>query len=384
MRIAMDALPLVGERMTGIGYCQAGQLRALAKLHPEDTVMLQYFSGKNDAVKQERLRPYLCQNVITQGANASSYLYRLITGFLPFPSYRHYFGNDADITHFFNYIVPPGVSGKTIVTVHDMVYKTFPETVRGRTKYMLDVGLKKSLRRADRIVTDSEFSKQEIIRYFPQYADKIRVVYCGVDAGRFHPVENPAQIDAVKQKYHIDRDYFLYLGTVEPRKNLERLIDAYHQFCAEKSEPPYLVLAGGKGWLDSGIYQKVKALGLEQSVLFTAYVPDEEICSLMCGALAFVFPSIYEGFGMPPLEAMACGVPVLTANAASLPEVVGDAAVLVNPYQIAEIADGMQQLYTSVALRQKLRQAGLVRAAELTWEKAAQQLYEVYKEVCCG
>lgn len=379
----MDALPLVGERMTGIGYCQAGQLQALAAQHPEDTVVLQYFSRKNEDVKQARLAPYLRENTMAQGVHTSGYFYRLVTSFLPFPSYRRYFGKDADVTHFFNYIVPPGVSGKTIVTVHDMVYRAFPETVRGRTKWMLEIGLKRSMCRADRIVTDSVFSKEEILRYFPQYAEKIRVVPCGVDAARFHPVDDPETIRAVRETYGIDRDYFLYLGTVEPRKNLERLVDAYHCFCAGKDEPPLLVLAGGKGWLDSGIYQKVKDLRLEQSVLFTAYVPDAEIPALLCGALAFVFPSIYEGFGMPPLEAMSCGVPVLTSTAASLPEMVGDAALLVDPYQVDAIADGLQQLYTDSALRQQLRTAGRKRTAELTWERAADTLYNVYREVVC-
>lgn len=383
MRIAFDVLPLIGCRMTGIGYCEAGQIQAMAKLYPEDEFLLQFFSRKNEEIKIERLKPYLQENVKPHWAKASGYVYRLVSNFLPI-SYAHYFGNQAEVTHFFNYIVPPHVAGKKIVTVHDMVYKSFPETVRGRTKYMLDTGLKRSMKRADRIVTDSEFSKQEIIRYFPQFADKIRVVYCGVDTDRFHPVTDMAQIQAVKEKYAIDRDYFLYLGTLEPRKNLERLMDAYAQFCQGKSEPPYLVLAGGKGWLDDGIYQKVQKLHLEASVLFTEYVPDGEICPLMCGALAFVFPSIYEGFGLPPLEAMACGVPVLTTHAASLPEVVGKDAVVVDPYQISAIADGLEQLYTDADLRQRLREAGPKRAAMFSWENSAKQLYAVYQEVCGG
>ena len=276
MHIAFDVLPLIGCRMTGIGYCEAGQIQALSKMYPDDEFLLQFFSRKNEEIKIQRLQPYLRENVQPHWAKASGYVYRLVSNFLPI-SYRHYFGDKAEVTHFFNYIVPPKVAGKTVVTVHDMVYKTFPETVRGRTRYMLDTGLKKSMKRATRIVTDSEFSKQEIIRYFPQFADKIRVVYCGVNTERFHPVEDAATIQAVRDKYGIDREYFLYLGTVEPRKNLERLIAAYDQFRQGKTAPPYLVLAGGKGWLDSGIYKKVEELGLGDLVKFTEYVPDEEI-----------------------------------------------------------------------------------------------------------
>jgi len=381
VHIAFDVLPLIGCRMTGIGYCEAGQIQALSKMYPDDEFLLQFFSRKNEEIKIQRLQPYLRENVQPHWAKASGYVYRLVSNFLPI-SYRHYFGDKAEVTHFFNYIVPPRVAGKTVVTVHDMVYKTFPETVRGRTRYMLDTGLKKSMKRATRIVTDSEFSKQEIIRYFPQFADKIRVVYCGVNTERFHPVEDAAKIQAVRDKYGIDREYFLYLGTVEPRKNLERLIAAYDQFRQGKTAPPYLVLAGGKGWLDSGIYKKVEELGLGDLVKFTEYVPDEEICPLMCGALAFVFPSIYEGFGLPPLEAMACGVPVLTTHAASLPEVVGEDAVVADPYSPESIAAGLEQLYTDEALRQKLREAGPKRAAQFTWERSAEQLYAVYQEAC--
>ena len=381
MRIAFDVLPLIGCRMTGIGYCEAGQIQALSKLHPEDDFFLQFFSRKHEEIKIERLKPYLKKNVTPHWAKASGYLYRLLSNFLPL-SYRHYFGDRAQVTHFFNYIVPPNVAGKTVVTVHDMVYKTFPETVRGRTRYMLDTGLQKSMRRADRIVTDSMFSKQEIIRYFPQFADKIRVVYCGVDTEKFHPVEDAAKIDTVRQKYGIDREYFLYLGTVEPRKNLERLIKAFERFQKAKDTPPYLILAGGKGWLDSGIYAIVEELQLQDIVKFTDYVPDEDLCSLMCGALAFVFPSIYEGFGMPPLEAMACGVPVLTSHAASLPEVVGEDAVVVDPYSEQAIANGLEKLYMDEALREKLSKAGPIRAKQFTWERSAEQLYQVYQEVC--
>ncbi len=169
---------------------------------------------------------------------------------------------------------------------------------------------------------------------------------------------------------------------MEPRKNLERLIEAYDRFCQGKETPPYLVLAGGKGWLDSGIYKKAEELGRGDLVKFTEYVPDEMLCPLMCGALAFVFPSIYEGFGMPPLEAMACGVPVLTTHAASLPEVVGEDAVVTDPYSPEDIAAGLERLYTDEALRQRLKAAGPKRAAQFTWERSAEQLYAVYQEAC--
>ena len=216
MRIEFDALPLVSEKMTGIGWCEAGQTTALARLHPEDSFRYNFFSGKDNAAKMERIMPFAGDSIAVKMAKFSGYMYRASSTFVPVP-YSSFFGKKADVTHFFNYIVPPGVHGKTVVTVHDMVYKAFPETVRGRTKLMLNMGLKRSMKRADVIVTDSEFSKSEIIRYFPQHEAKIRVVPCGVDTDRFHPCTEPERIPAVKESLGIGGDYFLYLGTIEPR-----------------------------------------------------------------------------------------------------------------------------------------------------------------------
>ncbi len=379
LNIRFDALPLLG-RLTGIGYCEAGQIRALAKLYPQHRFTLQYFAVRHFAEKEAALQPYLSRNMTAKRAFCPPFVYRTLSAFLPVP-YRWFFGKSADLTHFFNYIVPPLVAGKTVVTVHDMVYRAFPETVRGRTRHMLELGLVPSMQRADRIVTDSEFSRSEIIKYYPQFAEKIRVVPCGVDCQRFHPETDPEKLAAVRRTYDLPEQYFLYLGTLEPRKNLERLIDAYGVFANNNENPAKLVLAGGKGWLYDGIFQKVQELGLTGHVYFTQYIADEDLCALMSGALAFVFPSIYEGFGMPPLEAMACGTPVLVSDAASLPEVTGDSAVIVKPDSTASIADGLQRLFTDAALRERLHTEGLERAAQFSWERSAQMLYDVYCEL---
>ncbi len=383
MKIAFDALPLISERMTGIGYCQAGQIQALMALHPEEQYIMQFFATGDGGEKRKRLTRYEEARAEIRQGKCSGYLYRLLSNFLPIP-YNKFFGNDADITHFFNYIVPPKVSGKTIVTVHDMVYKAFPETVRGRTRYMLETGLKRSMKRADLIVTDSQFSRSEILKYFPQCEEKLRVVPCGVDRTRFHPVDNPVRIEETTKSLGIDREYFLYLGTLEPRKNLRRLAVAYNEFRKGKAEYPCLVLAGGKGWLNEDLMKAIKELDLESDIKIVSYVPEEHICTLMSGALAFVFPSIYEGFGMPPLEAMACGVPVLTTHTASLPEVVGDSALICDPYNIEQICDCLEKLYRESNLRRDLSAASLKRARMFSWENAAAILYDVYKEALGG
>ena len=380
MRITFDAVPLCSEKITGIGWCEVGQTNALAKLHPEDRYEYSFFTSGDDS-RTERVRSLAAKNIGINSSSFSGYLYRAASTFLPVP-YSFFFGRKSDVTHFFNYIVPPFVSGKKVVTVHDMVYKAFPDTVRGRPKFMLNMGLKRSMRRADIIVTDSEFSKEEILKYFPQHKRKIRVVPCGVDLERFKPCTDLERISKVKSSLGIEGDYFLYVGTIEPRKNLRRLIAAYAAFVKKVGEnSPKLVLAGGKGWLDGEIYASVRKLGLEGKVLFTEYVPAGDMTPLMCGALAFVFPSLYEGFGMPPLEAMACGAPVLTTNAASLPEVVGDCAVICDAYSVKSIAQGLYRLYSDKDLRAQLSRKGIERAKGFTWERSAQMLHDIYREL---
>ena len=380
MKITFDAVPICSDKITGIGWCEVGQTQALAEMHPENEYEYSFFtSGDSERVK--RVEDFAGKSIKLNTSDFSGYLYRAVSTFLPLP-YSCFFGRKSDITHFFNYIVPPFVHGKKVVTVHDMVYKAFPETVRGRTRFMLEMGLKRSMKRADIIVTDSEFSKSEIVKYFPQHEKKIRVVPCGADPERFHPCTEPERIPEVKKSLEIEGEYFLYLGTIEPRKKLERLITAYKHLADKLGEKcPKLVMAGGKGWLDNGIYSRVERLGLTGKIIFTKYVPSEDLNPLMCGALAFVFPSIYEGFGMPPLEAMACGVPVLTSGEASLPEVTGDCAVICDAYSVKSIAKGLYRLCTDEKLRHELSRKGLERAKGFTWERSAEMLQAVYDEL---
>ena len=209
-----------------------------------------------------------------------------------------------------------------------------------------------------------------------------RVGPCGVDTEKFYPCRDRERIEAVKNSLGINGEYFLYVGTIEPRKNLRRLISAYSLIVRKiGADAPKLVLAGGKGWLNDDIYSRVKALALEDMVIFTEYVPSEDMTPLISGATAFVFPSLYEGFGMPPLEAMACGVPVLVSGEASLPEVTGDCALVCDAYSVKSIASGMYRLFADGKLRKTLAEKGHKRAGVFTWERSAQALFDVYKEL---
>ena len=381
MVISFEVSPLVNSAKTGIGYCEAGQVTEITKLNSgTDRIKFEFFSLRNHAKKLENIKPYLSDNCEINMSKFSGFVYKAVSTFIPLP-YSWFFGKDADVTHFFNYIVPPFVHGKKVVTIHDMVYKAFPETMNRKTKILLNLGMKKSMKRADVVVTDSQFSKTEIVKYFPQYENKIEVVPCGVDCNVFKPVQDKSIIEKVKANHNIKGKYFLYLGTLEPRKNLTRLVKAYEILTKRKEDCPLLVLAGGKGWLYDEIFEQVNKSGLGDKVIFTQYIPSEEICPLMNGAEAFVFPSLYEGFGMPPLEAMACGTPVIVSSSASLPEVVGDCGIIVDAYSEESIADAMEKIADNQELKKQLSEKGIVRAREFSWEKSAEKLYSIYERL---
>jgi glycosyltransferase involved in cell wall biosynthesis len=359
-----------------VGYCQAGLVRALTQLFPGNRYRLNYFALPHKKQKESALLPYTGDNCTLNASDFFGKVFRAASVTLPLP-YSFFFGSGADITHFFNYIVPHGVKGKTTVTVHDMVYKAFPETMSKRTLKLLEFGLGKSLKRADAIVTDSLFSKSEIIKYFPQYEKKITVVPCGVDTDVFRKADVFA-VNAVKEKYGIPGEYFLYLGTVEPRKNLERLINGYCLFAGRNKNCPQLVLAGAMGWRFDGIMQAARQ---SDNIKFTGYLPSADTVPLLSGALGFVFPSVYEGFGLPPLEAMACGTPVIVSGEASLPEVVGDAGLYADAYSEQSIADALEKLCSDSRLREDLSRKGLERAGMFSWTRAAELLFKVYSSL---
>ena len=378
MKVAFDIQPLLDDEKTWIGYCEAGFVRNIVLDHPETAFALEYFSFKNADAKKKKAAIYLAQNAeISDCGKITGRVYRFLSSLFPLP-YRWFFNSGADITHFFNAIIPPFVKGKKVVTIHDMVIRRFPESMNARTRFVLGLSLRKTIKRADMIITVSEFSKQEILKYYPCSAQKLKVIYQGIDLELYHDGISREESRRVCGVYNITDDYILYLGTLEPRKNIERLIEAYALLRNRQAAAPVLVIAGKKGWRFDGIFHQVKKLGLDDRVIFTGYIPDQDKSALLAGAGFFCFPSLYEGFGLPPLEAMACGTPVLTSNAASLPESVGNAALLVNPYSVENIAEAMERLCVDTALRESLREKGLEWVKRFDWNRLSESLYSVY------
>jgi glycosyltransferase involved in cell wall biosynthesis len=244
-----------------------------------------------------------------------------------------------------------------------------------------------SVRRADVVLADSESTRSDVTELLGVAPDRVWVIYPGVD-GHFRRVHNQDALAAVRRRYHLPERFVLSVGTLQPRKNFERLIEAYAQ--VRSSVPPLrgrassnvdLVIAGGTGWMYDGIYRRVEELRLQGQVHFPGYVADEDLPALYSLADLFVFPSLYEGFGLPVLEAMACGTPVVTSNTSSLPEVVGDAGLTVDPHDVEALAEAMRQLLGDVGLRDAMVQRGLLQARQFTWSGAAEQLLRVYREL---
>ena len=274
----------------------------------------------------------------------------------------------------------------SLVTVHDLGYLHFPEAHPWRQRLYLDLSTRWNARTAAHILADSEATKSDLVACYGIPPDKITVAYPGCDES-LAPVRNPATIEAVKARYGITGDYFLYLGTLQPRKNLSRLITAFathppsHPITQPPSPPaPQFILAGKRGWLYDDLFAQVRRLGLEGRMIFPGYVPDEDKAALLSGALAFVFPSLYEGFGLPVLEAQACGCPVITSATSSLPEVAGDAALLVDPGDTAAIAAGLRRIATDSALRESLIERGLANVRRFSWAACAQSIMSVIEQ----
>jgi glycosyltransferase involved in cell wall biosynthesis len=271
-----------------------------------------------------------------------------------------------------------------VVTVHDLGYRHYPAAHRRFDRWYLDYTTCRHTRVARRLVADSLATRLDLLDFYQADPRKISVVYLGRDESLV-PVTDANIIKQARATYHIDGDYLLYLGTLHPRKNLVRLVEAFHQAVTTlQNQELKLVIAGQKGWLYNAIFERVKQLGLTGQVIFTGYVADEDKPALLSGALAYVFPSLYEGFGLPVLEAMACGTPVLTSNISSLPEVAGEAALLVDPHHTAEIAAGLSQLITNPGLRRQLVEQGYQQIQKFSWSKAAAQVFELLEKTAHG
>ncbi len=378
LRVCLDLSP-TAHRRAGLGT-YAGEL-ASALHHLEDTADLTLFY--NDPAHAHPL-PASLSSLPCHTFPLATKPWRLLAAF----SQQLNLGLDrwlpeCDIFHATEHLLPRLKRCKTVLTVHDLIFALFPEHHLPLNKWFLNRFMPVFVHRADAIITVSESSKRDLIRLYNVPPERITVIYEGVDA-RFQPNSDPEVSASLRNRYHLPDRFILYVGTIEPRKNLTTLLEAFKQMLVMHSDLKLetlnlkLIIAGRPGWLYQPTFDRIKALGLEDHVHVLGYVPGQDLPALYRAAEVFAFPSLYEGFGLPPLEAMACGTPVVCSNASSLPEVVGDAGILVDSRDVAAWHVALARLLVDVGLREELKQRGLRRAAEFTWQRTARQTLDVY------
>jgi glycosyltransferase involved in cell wall biosynthesis len=280
-----------------------------------------------------------------------------------------------------HYVLPPATRCRAVVTIHDCIHLMFPQYLPGRLAHFYARGsMWSAVHKSDRILTVSAASKRDILRFFGVDADKVEVIYNAIDE-RFLAPPDADRMDQVRQRYQLDHPFLLYVGNIKPHKNLERLIDAFGRARSRGLDDLRLIIIGDEISKYPALRQSVHRHRLDKYVRFLGFQPYHTLAAFYRLARAFAFPSLYEGFGLPPLEAMACGTPVVTSNVSSLPEIAGDAAVLVDPYEPASIADGIVQAVTDDPLRERLIARGLARAREFSWEQSVASIHRIYMEV---
>lgn len=314
------------------------------------------------------------------------WLYRLwFKANLPVPVQR--FSGPCDLYHAADFVLPPLDKGiPSVVTVHDLSFERDPASAPPRLIPFLKKVVPQSAQRADHLIADSHATAQDLQTLYGIAADKITVIHSGVEA-RFVPFDEESILarrrrQYVRKHYKLgDTPFILTVGTMQRRKNHLGLVRAFAKIVKRQTANVNLVIAGGKGWLYDDVLAEVQALGLSERVKFIGFVDDNDLPHLYTLASAFAFPSFYEGFGLPPLEAMACGIPVVTSSVSSLPEVVGDAALSIDPNDIDALAEALDQSLNDADWRAIAHARGLARAHEFTWERSAQQLLSVYEGV---
>jgi glycosyltransferase involved in cell wall biosynthesis len=284
-----------------------------------------------------------------------------------------------DLLHSPDFIPPFRRNCKSVITVHDLAFLLYPHFLtKEAARYYGQID--QAVRRTDHIIAVSESTRQDTIKLLGVPERKITVIHEAAN-----PIYQPMDQEEARQRvvdiYGLDRDYILFVSTIEPRKNLPGLLQAYRKLLDNYKRPEGLVLAGSKGWLSEEVYDMVNRLELDQHIRFLGRVPSEHLLYLYNAARLLVHPSFYEGFGLPPLEAMTCGTPTVVSSVSALPEVVGDAAILVDPHDIDGLTVAMWRVLTDTDLRASLVSKGLKRARMFSWERAAQETLEAYHRV---
>lgn len=372
MRIAVDTLPLL-DNIAGAERYTLNIMRHLAKLGSNTFFMfLSKINHKYYGIEQDNFTNYI------YSANTRFRALRVLGEQFWIP----YTCNKLNVDVFFSpcNIAPLLVKSPTVITLFDVHWLIYPEMF-GKAKQMyLRNAIGHSIAKARKVITISDNSRKDIMKIFGASGNKIKVIPCGLDP-IFKVLKDNERLTEVMAKFDIRGKFIFFVAQLHRRKNVIGLLEAYNKLKKERNLEHSLVIAGGKGDGYEEICRYLSSNGLESSVKLCGCVTNEELLLLYSGADLFVYPSLYEGFGLPVIEAMACGTPVITSNVSSLPEVAGDAAILVDPYNVGEIADAIYRVIADKEMRKDLIARGLKRAAEFSWEKAAWETMKVFEEV---
>ncbi len=371
MYAALNAMQVRAAK-SGVGQYIAGLLEGLSAADPQARFRV-YCSPDNRA---NYALPAPNVEAVAWGLPEGWREVRLANEYLRFPAEAARSG--CDLLVGLSNFLPVRKVLPHVVNIYDLSYFVHPERCPWLRRKYWHAMTRSTVRVADRIITCSEHSRGDIARFFPAAAARTVVVYPGVHP-RYRPSGRARGETAVARR-GVDRPYVLYVGTLEPGKNVARLINAFDSVAGEFPEHQ-LVIVGDRGWLFEGIFEAAERAAHRDRILFLGHLGDDEVVEFMNHCEFLAFPSLYEGFGLPPLEAMACGAPVLVSDTSSLPEVVGDAAVLVNPLDGGAIAQGLRRLLADPGLRTELRARGLERAATFSWDRAARETLQVYRSV---
>jgi len=369
LRIAIDAHS-VGTGLGGNESYATNLIEALAEIDPNNSYTL--YVTRREAVERFSNR---WRNFSVRATLPHTPLIRI-----PLTLSAELRRNPVDVLHV-QFTSPPFSPCPVVVSIHDLSFEHLPQTFKWRSRKQLRITVRRSAREAAHVIALSEHARQDIVETYGLAPEKVTAIPLAA-ADHFRPLSDDEELQRVRQTYGIVGEYILSVGAIQPRKNLSRLVDAYSRLrrATPEGNLPKLVLAGKCAWLYEETLRTIRELQVSDSVILTGYVPDSDLPGLYSGALCFVYPSYFEGFGLPPLEAMKCGAPVIVGNQTSLPEVVGDAGLLVDPFDADAIAGAIDQVIRDSNLRAELGRKGLARAQLFDWRETARQTLRVYQQ----
>jgi glycosyltransferase involved in cell wall biosynthesis len=373
MNILINAL-LLNNRFSGVQYSTENLLHSIGELDPDGHTITALLPADYQGQLAERGSFHVAKEQV----NAVNRPARILYEHFRLPGYFR--KNNFDLYHATGYILPWFANIPSVLTVHDLIALDYPQYCKTANALYFGLSLPRSIKKADKIIAVSYTVKQDIIRRFDIPEEKIAVVYHGVDPS-FRKITSPVTLNRVRTKYDIPDRYILFVGNLEPKKNLHRLIDAFLLLKTKKTIPHKLLIVGQDGWKSKDIFRKIKTSGFASDIVFTGYVAREDLPAIYSMSSLFAFPSLYEGFGLPVLEAMACAVPVLISDKGALPEIAGNIFPQVDPTSVPNIAEGILRCLGDEALRAKNIRYGLERVKAFTWENTAWQTLDVYNSL---